>query len=448
MERILLFPETPDINPSSFLSACELISGPPVAVAGYKLYSFIGCLDEIGHPFWAAAVPCAGRSALFFRFRAPPGAADPSALGLDSQRTPDGDVLFLCASRFNALCAAHGCAPVAGGDWGAAAPQHHRVAALAHLDVLGRSVRSSFSAHLSALDTLIGEVQRRYCVSVTAPLPGLYSEAHALLKLFGFVARGECADPSGANFFFGCLRRPVQRFLRRCFPRLLLGDCGLSPVVMKQLRALRRFVHFALMQFGHKCDDDITSLEGALHAYQLRCGLPQGDCSAEVLRTMLGRLLTAADPLQALAQVGVGARLSAHCEDECIGDIECAALSSVVAALPSPHRRCCAAQRAVVAAAGAAAAQFNGAMRDAEQLRAQLSGALGAAERARSDAAEAAHSAECALQAADRLAPLSDEIARGERALRARMKQNVQRRHVLLVMIAVALVVACARAHR
>lgn len=217
MEHILLFPETPDINPSSFLNSYELINCLPVPIRGYKLYSFIDCLDELGYPFWAAVIPCEGKITKFYQFKAYSDSLDFSNIGIEIKRIPEGELLYLSTEHFNELSSKYGCSSVKDGDWGKESVKYHKLAAYFHLDILENLSSDTFKCNFDVIDSLSKKVQKSYNFSITSSLPNLYLEAYSILKFFGFIEKGECIEPNELNYFFGSFKNPIRKFLISAF---------------------------------------------------------------------------------------------------------------------------------------------------------------------------------------------------------------------------------------
>ena len=94
-DRLFLFPESLDTNPSSFLQNAIATISRPFKVNNFKLFAFIECFDEVDFPFVVAPVSCIGKSVMLYQYRFSDKVPDFKKLGFEILPTENGDVLFL-----------------------------------------------------------------------------------------------------------------------------------------------------------------------------------------------------------------------------------------------------------------------------------------------------------------------------------------------------------------
>jgi hypothetical protein len=356
-ERLFLFPELAECNPTSFLQTAVLANSKPFQIDGYKLFALIDRLDDVGHAFCVVPVPFRGKSAYFYQYCFPSALPDFESLGLSIALSESGDVLFVPMARFLPLSAEFRSISVKNGNWTDAEPLFHELAAYAHLDLFPSLCPSMLRSSMSA-DTAAARFRRLYD---SPSLAALYGECVDLLKFFCFAPEDVYASPDASAFYFGALRQPAAAFHRKAFPSVPLGKCCLSPGTVRQLRFLHGFVVAALDRLG---------FPGALAAFQRANGLCEGPCGKATLRRLWTALLSGPeDPVAALAGVGVAIAVDSALDAERFGEIPTAGcddggqkialgLSRSVANLSAPRCIHAAAQRQLAATAQAGVGQI------------------------------------------------------------------------------------------
>ena len=143
MNEIYLFPETPDFNPSSFLSQATLISPKEVKVKCFKICLFMNRLDQLGYPFIVAPIPSGKHSAYFYQYQFLGPKPSFVLLGFEEKPTNSGIVISLKQSTFLQMSTNCEVFSIPKGRWSSYFEIYHQLAALYHLDIIP-SFSSSF----------------------------------------------------------------------------------------------------------------------------------------------------------------------------------------------------------------------------------------------------------------------------------------------------------------
>jgi hypothetical protein len=441
-DRLYLFPELLETNPSSFLQTGVLSHNIPVQVDGYKLYVFIDRLDEPGFPFCVAPVPCQARSTLFYQYQFTDGPPDFATLGLDTLPSPHGEIIFLPVHRFLALSAQFRSTSVKGGNWANVFPVFNELAAYAHLDLVPQLTTAILKDHRAA-EALVKAFHRHYD-SPRGPrttLGALYSEAVRLLRFFCFATDDASVVPKQSGFCFGAIRPAVSAFHAKVFPSVPLGKNCLSPGTMRQLRAFERFIEGALVRLGI---DSLSLFEG-VRQFQQAHGLPEGRCNEMTLNRIWALLLgPSSDPAATLADLGIALNLETHRTGEQFGDIDAAGcgeggqrialgLSRSVSNQKAPGSILATAQKQLLSAAKDGFDQFRSMSESAAPLDEKAKAIARFASGIQDEAARTSETAEAALRVIDGLTVMNKEVEGKLVLIRQRMGREIGRTNVLVL---------------
>ena len=135
-DRLFLFPESLDTNPSSFLQSAIATISRPFKVENFKLFAFIERFDEVDYPFVVAPVRCNGKISMLYQYRFSEKLPDFKQLGFEIFPTENGDVLYLSTETFSTLSSKYRSISIKSGHWPEVANKYHRLAAFSHLDVI------------------------------------------------------------------------------------------------------------------------------------------------------------------------------------------------------------------------------------------------------------------------------------------------------------------------
>ena len=452
-DRLFLFPETTETNPSSFLQNAVTTSSRPFKIEGFKLYAFVDRLDEVGFPFWVAPVVAPGKTVSLYQFRFPGQIPDFSEMGLDTQHTEHGEVIYLKTKAFISLSAQSRTISVKSGHWTDVANDLHQIAAFAHLDLIPglshRLLRNS-----GGINEFLVKFHKLYDVSDKVPttLAALYSELLLLLRMFGFASADTYASPDGSSYYFGALRQPVAAFHQTCFPSVPVGNCCITPATVRQLRALVRYVKAALSRFGYESGEEIHTIITTVNKFQKDQGLTEGVCDSQTMRRICTVLLaSSSDPVADLSNVGVLVPLENINEFERFGEIDghgcdeagrrlAAGISRAISSLPSPSSVLAVAQKQLIATARAGAEQFKGVNESVSNLDDRLNSVMQSAVQVQREASNASSRAESSLRIIDDLSALNKEVEEKIVMVRQRMAREVSRTNMLVFFLIAAII--------
>ena len=113
-------------------------------------------------------------------------------------------------------------------------------------------------------------------------------------------------------------RAPFREFMNKCFDKMYLNDCTVTPAAVKQLRALFKFVRLSLSKLGYEVnqsDDIYYNVNLALNKFQRENNLKETYCSQEVIRRILTLTLSQSDD-PSLAIQGTGVDMSVDTTDD------------------------------------------------------------------------------------------------------------------------------------
>ena len=453
-ERLFLFPETTETNPSSFLQNAVTTSSRPFKVEGFKLYAFVDRLDEVGYPFCVAPVAAPGKTVSLYQFRFPGKIPDFSEMGCETRPTEHGEVIYLKTKAFIALSAQSRTISVKSGHWNDVANDLHQIAAFAHLDLIP-ALSHTLLRNFGAINEFLVKFHKLYDVSntVSTTLAALYSEVLLLLRVFGFASADTYASPDGSSYYFGALREPVAAFHRMCFPSVPVGKCCVTPATVRQLRAMIRYVKAALSRFGYESGEEIHTIVTAINKFQKDQGLKQGACDSVTMRRIWTVLLAgSSDPVTDLSNVGVMVPLENINEFERFGEIDgrgcdeagrriAAGLSRAIASLPAPSSILATAQKQLITTARSGAEQFKGVNESVTNLDNRLSSVMHSAVQVQREASNASARAESSLRIIDGLSSLNKEVEEKIVMVRQRMAREVSRTNMLVIVL-ITLIIA------
>lgn len=391
-DRLFLFPESLDTNPSSFLQNAIATISRPFKVNNFKLFAFIECFDEVDFPFVVAPVSCIGKFVMLYQYRFSDKVPDFKKLGFEILPTENGDVLFLSSKTFSILSSKYRSISIKSGHWPDVANKYHMLAAFSHLDVIP-PLSKSFLRSNQSIKEITNQFHELYDVSDnrSLTLASLYFEVVRILQIFCFAPLGIYISPDSSSYYFGAIRPVIAAFHEKCFSHSLIGCCCLTPATMKQLWSLFHFVKTSLELFGYDTGSDFHSFSVAIHKFQSDNGLPTDEeCNEQTLKLIWKfLLLKKSDPIAALALADTPLKLNSVGENEKFGKIDpnqfdkstnyistnkveintasssaakkiSSRLSQVIDNLPSPNSTIVSAQKQLFATARFAADHFSG----------------------------------------------------------------------------------------
>jgi hypothetical protein len=422
----------------------------PLRIEGYKLYAFLDCIDDIGHPFWLAAIPYPGKTAFFYQFRFRSAIPDFESHGLSIQPTDQGDLLFLTQPEFLKLTAQYGSISITSGNWRLALAEFRRSAALAHVDVLPRLSRLNLR-HFDSLEAQSLKFHSYYDPpGVPATTLGtLYSEIRSLLILFGFADDSLLTFPDPNEYCFGALRGPVQAFQRSCFPGIALGSTCLTPGLARQLRALAHFVSEGLQKVGYPADQ----LFEAVRKFQIDENLPEGPCGVATLNRLWTKVMgSVSDCLKCLDELGVSIPATGETGSQRFGEIDgskcdeageriAVGLSRSVATAPAPSVVVAAAQGHLLRTSKSAGRQFQPIIEASAVVDRQLREIVTVARDMRQETMETEENAAAALEMLAKLTEKNREVD-AQLAVAKQNLENELNRTNLLALLLLGLVAA------
>lgn len=461
MTNYYLYPETPDFNPSSFLTGAKF-TGNTYEIEGYKLYAFIGCLDEIDKPFWIAPVQTPGKPSSTvkfyqFQFQDEPPKFEKYGLKLKYEKPEIGAIIYLPPQQLILLSSKYNSISVKNGKWPEAYNAFHQFAAYAHLDVIPQLSRKYIRNQ--SLDELEHLFHKFYDVSSALPssLNSLFIEIHNLLDFFCF------SPPSIANhlpkikeedfYFFGSLQKSISAFHAKCFPNALIGNTCITPASVKQLRAMMRFVRISLSKIAKDPGNDIESAITMINKFQRENDLPEGKCNSETLRMMWRLMLSKSpDPITTLSQAKVSLNLELNHEDDTFGQIDgqnCSpagqkiadGFSRVVSKLPSPSSTIAKAQEVVISAACNAAKEFQAVGNDVSALESKIKGVMEFANDVNEEASKASERAELSIRIVDGLEQMNKEISDKVVLVKKRLDKQLARTNLLTLLLIILVII-------
>lgn len=456
-----LFPELPELNPGSFLQGAKY-TGNSYELEGYKLYAFIDCLDQIDAAFWVAPVQTPGKtssSVKFYQFQMPGDPPKFEKYGLKSKfENPEkGTIIYLPPKQLISLSAKYNSISVKGGKWPAAYITFHKFAAYAHLDVIPQLSRKYIrNQSIQELDNLFHKL---YDVSDTpTTLRSLFVEIHGLLEFFCFsppnILNYSKSIKEDEFYYFGSLKQSMSIFHSKCFPNDLIGRACITPISVKQLRAMQRFVRISLSKIAQDPGNDIKNTTTAIHQFQSENGLPVGNCNSETLRTMWRLMLAKSpDPITTLSQAKVSLNLDMIHEDDLFGNIDgqnCSpsgqkiadGLSKVIAKLPSPSSALAKAQDVVIAASREAAKEFQTVGNDVSALEEKVKGVMTFANDVNEEASRASERAELSIRIVDGLEQMNNEVSEKVILVKQRLDKQLARTNLLTLLIIILVIIS------
>lgn len=457
-----LFPETPDSNPGSFLHGAKF-TGNSYDIEGYKLYAFIDCLDQIDSPFWVAPVQTPGKPNSMvrfyqFQFQGDPPKFEKYGLKIKFESSEKGIIIYLPAQQLISLSSKYGSISVKSGKWSESYNQFHQFAAYAHLDVIPQLSRKYIrNQSLSELEHLFHKL---YDVSSAMPstLNSLYIEIHDLLDFFCFspptVASNTLHVKGDDFYFFGSLEPSVSLFHSKCFPNALIGHTCITPVTVKQLRAMMRFVRISLSKIAQDPGNDIQNTINIINKFQRENGLPENKCNSDTLRMMWRLMLSKSpDPIATLSQAKVSLNLDLNHEDDMFGQIDaqnCSqtgqkiadGFSKVVSKLPSPSSTIAKAQEVVVSTACDVAKDFQSVGNDVLALENKVKGIMEFANDVNEEASKASERAELSIRIVDGLEQMNKEVSEKVVFVKKRLDKQLAKTNLLTLLIIILTIIS------
>ncbi|OHS95801.1 hypothetical protein TRFO_38047 [Tritrichomonas foetus] len=446
-DRLFLFPETLDTNPSSFLQTAIATISRPFKVDNFKLFTFIECIDEDNIPFVTAPVSFPGKSVMLYQYRFTGKLPDFEKLGFELYPTENGEVLYLSHKSFSILSTKYRSISIKSGHWPDVANEYRQLAAFSHIDIIPPLSQSTLRSH-PPMEQILKLFRANYDISENGnlTLPILYLEVVSLLKAFCFAPPGIYTSPDGSSFYFGAIRPAISAFHEKCFTSKLIGNCCLTPATVKQLRAMLRFVKDSLSSFGYESGSDFHSFLSALHKFQSDNGLPEDNCNETTIQIIWKVLLSKnSDPITALAHVGVPIKIDTSSENEKIGELNsngcdeagkklASGLSKIISSLPAPGNSVVTAQRHLLSTARSAAEQFRGVNIEIHQLEGRIETVKQFAQNINEKADNASKVAENSLNVINGLSEMNQfATARIEEA-KIEMNQELKRTNTLVII--------------
>lgn len=323
-DNLFLFPEILDTNPTSFLQTAIATNGRPFEIEGFKLFTFIECLDEVGFPFYVAPISYPNKTVKLYQYRFSGSLPDFEEIGLKLFPTKDGNVLYLSPEKFTELSSKYRSISIKSGHWPDVSSDYHQLAALSHLDIIPL-LSHTYMRSPPPLSELMFQFRILYDTSDESPnaLSTFYFDLCKMLHIFGFTKSDSTASMNPSSYYFGALRPALAEFHKKCFPNLIIGSCCVTPASYRQLRSMLQFVKDALNLFGYYPGTEMSTLVDSLKKFQKDHGLPIQDvCNEETIQKIWKELLAKkSDPISALSQVGVSVKLNSAIESEKFGPI-------------------------------------------------------------------------------------------------------------------------------
>lgn len=454
-ERLFLFPETTETNPSSFLQSAILTGGNAFKVDGYKLYAFIDRLDEVGFQFCVAPVPKPGESVFLYQFRFTGDIPDFAALGLATKQTENGEVIYLKAESFLSISSRYRSISIKTGHWQDVASTFHEMAAFVHLDLIS-SVSNTLLRDTDSLSPLIEKFHELYDISKTiqTTLPSLYSEVLSLLQFFGFADQDTYSSSDGNSYYFGALRGAIGAFHRKCFPSMPIGKCCVSPVIVRQLRAMMRFVRASLSRLGYSVGNETNNVINAMNSFQEAYGINEKICGEKTMKQIWTQLLAlSTEPVETLETVGVSVDIHTDSVKERFGRIDetdcdeagvwiARGLSEIVKPMISPRSVIATAQKKLLETARDGAVHFNRVNENVATLGNNIKNVMKTASEVQDEAIKTASRAEASLAIIDELTELNNETREEIKKVKLRMQREVSRTNTLVIALVVLVLVA------
>lgn len=343
-EKIFLFPETPQTNPSSFLLDAYAINYAPVVVEGFKLCAFPGTLDNLNYPFMVAPVKSKKKSVTMYQFRFNEEQPIFSVTEFSQKQTENGIVLYLSSNVFSRYASKYGSITIKSGCWTDYNNYLHQQVAFYHLDV-AKSLPQVCNHDNELLESHNQLFQELYGDNIT--LQNLFTELVFLLKFFDLTSDCAHLHLEDGSYYFGSLFKSFEKFNSICFPKMLLDHQTISPASVHHLRMMFKFVKKALSHFGYEttCEDSILTI---IHQFQSDKGLTVGYCDQETMHLILNTILS--DPnelLSALKRFDISFVYDTADRNERFGRIEVTTkneaatiitdnLSQIISMIPSP----------------------------------------------------------------------------------------------------------------
>lgn len=471
-DRLFLFPESFDTNPSSFLQNAIATISRPFRVENFKLFAFIERFDEVDYPFVVAPVKCNGKFSMLYQYRFSEKLPDFKQLGLEIFPTENGDVLYLSTETFSKLSSKYRSISIKSGHWPEVAAKYHRLAAFSHLDVIPPLSKNYLKSD-QKLDDIINQFHELYDLSDThsLTLSSLYFEVVRILQIFCFAPLGIFVSPDVSSYYFGAIRSAVASFHEKCFSQSLIGNCCLTPATMKQLWAMFRFVKDSLRLFGYDPGADFHSFSTELHKFQADNGLPTDEeCNEQTMKLIWKQLLLKkSDPIAALLQVDVPVKMNSIGENEKFGKIDpnffdkssnfflsknknefginnesakqiTARLSEVIDSLPSPGSTVVTAQKQLLSTARFAADHFSGVNNGITNIQQRIESIGQYANEVMQRANEASDTAESSLSIISGLNQVNEISVKKIENAKLEMEHEVKRTRALIIIFAVLLI--------
>lgn len=447
-KTIFLFPETPRMNPGSFLKGAIMETQRTVKISGYNLYLFYNTLDETKYRFCVAPVKKMGKTTIFYQFKFPEDPPNFEELGFSVETTDYGNVIYLSMQSFISITAQTPYISLKCGNWADFIHDYHTLAAMAHLDVIPKLTRSILKEP-KIVGSIMPVFSKLYdpSSSTSINLADLYSETCFMLTFFNYLPVS-FPHKEANTFYFGALRNAANKFQLNCFPQVPLLECCITPGTIKQLRSMMRFVKNSLSKFGYSYGpDDYEDIVNVLHQFQKKQGIQEGMCGKQTLESIWSTLLSrSTDPIITLRDVGVSISLDNISENDKFGDIPCfrcdevlqkivRGISKSISPLPSPSSVVATTQKLVIASTKVGIEQFKGINNEVQVLETRVKSVTDSARNIRKEATLTSSHAESSLRLIDSIESMNTDVSRRIVTLKQRMQQEAQKTNTLVTFL-------------
>ena len=457
-DHYYFFPEKPETNPSSFLCGAESIDGP-FAMEGYKLYSFVDCIDTVDFPFWAAPVPSPTKKVSFYRFKFHDSPPNYEKHGLKIQHTEKGDIIYLPQQQFMLMSVKYRSISVKSGHWPDVCNAFHKLVAYYHLDVIPRITKEQFKNPFQ-----IAEIDQRFhqlydmSDTVSSSLRDIFFETMVLLRFFCFPLPNFDLPKNIINedtdFYFGSLKGSLDEFSAKCFPDNLIGDCCLTPAILKQLRALMRFVRIAISKITSDPGDDIHNILSRLNKFQRHNNLPEGYCDSITLKLLWQNILAKSpDLITALSQSKVSLNIDLEREYDKFGEISgknlslpgqkiAIGFSKAISDVPSPSSAIAKVQKTVLKTTQNAIKEFQEVGNGISNLQEKLKYVTNFANDVNNEAIKASEKAEMSIRIVDGLDQKNAEVSEKVILVKQNVEKEVAKTNLLTTLFLFLIIIA------
>ncbi|EAY05383.1 hypothetical protein TVAG_131170 [Trichomonas vaginalis G3] len=289
---IYLLPEFLGGGGNTLFQDAVQVSGDPIQVSGYKLFTFLRRLDNSGFSTYCVALACPGKECIMYPIQFTHGIPDFDSLGFLITPSQHGNIIHISQATFDVMDKVDKAVVIKSGDWLNDKIRFHQIAAMHYLGVVPNLSPASFYQNdmMKSWENKLHQIYGTYG-DLNNALIAIFKRVSYSLNFFcislGIQVLGNIVLDH--QFCFGALYEPLLKsheiiFIRNTVPGTIEAESPFT-VLYNALRITREC--FNNLNFSVASLDDQNGYNNAVQRFQESVKIQVGCCDIKTLRKLM-----------------------------------------------------------------------------------------------------------------------------------------------------------------